>query len=81
MNRSARLRVVGILGGIAACGLIGGCRSSETVKCDRLAAQTSRPGWVVGDAVGMAMASKNESIAQSYMRSEDVAVASVPDRD
>ncbi len=41
----------GLLGLLACAGVTAGCASSSP-KYDRLAAQTSKPGWVVGDQLG-----------------------------
>ncbi|GMV26857.1 MAG: hypothetical protein AMXMBFR58_28880 [Phycisphaerae bacterium] len=78
MNRAARTRLIGLLCGAAACCVVSGCHSSEKVNCDRLARQTSRPGLIVGDSVGMAMAGRNQKLSQAYMMRDDQVVASAP---
>ncbi|MCC6428470.1 MAG: hypothetical protein IT435_16830 [Phycisphaerales bacterium] len=41
---------------VLACGALAGGCASESNRYDSLAAQTSRPGWVVGDSLGMTLA-------------------------
>lgn len=51
--------------------VMAGCSSARDAEYDRLAAQTSRPGWVVGDSLGQMIAPPRLSaVASAQVRGE-----------
>lgn len=79
MNREGRTRSAARFGGVfLVIAMVAGCSSSgDGVRTDRLAAQTSRPGMVVGDSLGVSMARGGGAMrTASASRSRGTAVAS-----
>jgi hypothetical protein len=62
--------------GIAAV-VMTGCGSSHGSRYDHLDAQTSRPGWAVGDMLGQALAPQRmEMIAAAHRQGSEPVLAS-----
>lgn len=57
--------------------LLGGCAGPDPM-CDRYAAQTSRPGWIVGDPIGMRLSVEHpEMVSYSSYAQPKSNIASV----